>query len=177
MRSRSPRSRRRNEKPTIPRRNDSSSRNSPRRKDRPTRYSPRRHSPRRDSTPPQHLRHYSLAEEKRHRGPLSRSIMDLPLPVRLEKPPAMDIFDGSTDSVDHIENIEAVLEYKNARGSIKCKLFPTTLRKGTMAGYKRFPPGSIDSWTELCCLFTAHFTASRRHPRTEAKNGTINPCI
>ncbi|MCI94794.1 hypothetical protein A2U01_0116092, partial [Trifolium medium] len=45
----------------------------------------------------------------------------------------MDIYNGSTDLVDHIENIEAVLEYRNARGSIKCKLFTTTLRKGAMA--------------------------------------------
>ncbi|MCI78896.1 hypothetical protein A2U01_0100167, partial [Trifolium medium] len=49
-----------------------------------------------------------------------------PLPVGLEKPPAMDICDGSTDPVDHIKNIEAVLEYRNVRGSIKCKMFPTT---------------------------------------------------
>ncbi|MCI50474.1 hypothetical protein A2U01_0071718, partial [Trifolium medium] len=54
--------------------------------------------------------------------------MDLPLPVRLEKPPAMDIYDGSTNPVDHIENMEAVLEYRNMRGSIKCKLFPTQAR-------------------------------------------------
>ncbi|MCI60461.1 hypothetical protein A2U01_0081717, partial [Trifolium medium] len=56
----------------------------------------------------------------------------------------------------------------NARGSIKCKLFPTTPRKGAMAWYKSLPPGSIDSWPELCRLFTAHFTASRRQPKTEA---------
>ncbi|MCI90890.1 hypothetical protein A2U01_0112184, partial [Trifolium medium] len=62
----------------------------------------------------------------------------------------MDIYDGSTDPVDHIENIEAVLEYRNIRGSIKCKLFPTTLRKEAMTWYKSLPPGSIDSWTELC---------------------------
>ncbi|MCI65151.1 hypothetical protein A2U01_0086409, partial [Trifolium medium] len=67
----------------------------------------------------------------------------------------------------HIENIEVVLEYRNARGSIKCKLFPTTLRKGAMAWYKNLPSGSIDSWTELCRLFTAHFTASRRQPKAE----------
>ncbi|MCI34636.1 hypothetical protein A2U01_0055856, partial [Trifolium medium] len=88
--------------------------------------------------------------------------------VGLEKPPTMDIYDGSIDPIDHIKNIKAVLEYRNARGSIKCKLFPTTLRKGVMAWYKSFTLGSIDSWTELCRLFTAHFTASCRQPKTEA---------
>ncbi|MCI52149.1 hypothetical protein A2U01_0073393, partial [Trifolium medium] len=98
--------------------------------------------PRRDSPPPRRYRRQSPAEERRHREPLSRRIMDVPLPVGLEKPPAMDTYDGSTDPDDHIENIEAVLEYRGARGSIKCKLFPTTLRKGAMAWYKSLPPGS-----------------------------------
>ncbi|MCI69474.1 hypothetical protein A2U01_0090736, partial [Trifolium medium] len=60
-------------------------------------------------------------------------------------PPAMNIYDGSTDPVDHIENIEVILKYRNVRGSIKCKLFPTTLRKGAMIWYKSLPPGSVDS--------------------------------
>ncbi|GAU22742.1 hypothetical protein TSUD_138660 [Trifolium subterraneum] len=31
---------------------------------------------------------------------------------------------------------------------------------------RNLPPGSIDSWEELCRMFTAHFTTSRRHPKT-----------
>ncbi|MCI67330.1 hypothetical protein A2U01_0088588, partial [Trifolium medium] len=69
--------------------------------------------------------------------------MRLSLPVRLEKPTPMDIYDGSTDPNDHIENIDVVLDYTGVRGSIKCKLFPTTLRKGAMTWYKSLPPGSI----------------------------------
>ncbi|CAJ2661598.1 unnamed protein product [Trifolium pratense] len=80
----------------------------------------------------------------------------------------MDTYDGSTDLDEHIENLEALLEYRNVRGSIKCKLFPTTLRKGAMAWYKSLAPGSIDSWSDLCARFLAHFTSSRRHPKTEA---------
>jgi hypothetical protein len=91
--------------------------------------------------------------------------MRVPLPVGLEKPPAMDTYDGTTDPDDHIENIEVVLNY---RGSIKCKLFSTTLRKGAMTWYTNLPLGSIDSWGELCRLFTAHFTTSRKHPKTKA---------
>ncbi|CAJ2668233.1 unnamed protein product [Trifolium pratense] len=80
----------------------------------------------------------------------------------------MDTYDGSTDPDEHIENLEALLEYRNVRGSIKCKLFPTTLRKGAMAWYKSLAPGSVDSWSDLCARFRAHFTSSRRHPKTEA---------
>ncbi|MCI58264.1 hypothetical protein A2U01_0079518, partial [Trifolium medium] len=69
----------------------------------------------RKGSPPRRNRHRSPNDEERHCGPLSRRIMDLPLPIGLEKPPTMDIYDGSADPVDHIENIEAVLEYRNAR--------------------------------------------------------------
>ncbi|MCI88372.1 hypothetical protein A2U01_0109659, partial [Trifolium medium] len=37
-----------------------------------------------------------------------------------------------------------------------------------MTWYKSLPPGFIDSWAESCRVFTAHFTASRRQPKTEA---------
>ncbi|MCI67759.1 hypothetical protein A2U01_0089018, partial [Trifolium medium] len=62
---------------------------------------PPRHSPRRDSPSHRYRRHHSPAEEERHRGPLSRRIMELPLPIGLEKPPPLDTYDGSTDPDDH----------------------------------------------------------------------------
>jgi hypothetical protein len=45
--------------------------------------------------------------------------MRVPLPPGLEKPPVMDIYDGSTDHDDHIENIEAMLDWRRVRGAIK----------------------------------------------------------
>ncbi|MCI19071.1 hypothetical protein A2U01_0040226, partial [Trifolium medium] len=158
-RSRPPRPQRRNERPPSPRRHETLPRNSQRHENMPLRHSPRRNSPRRDSPPPRCNCRHSPAKEGRHRRPLSRRIMDVPSPVGMEKPSTMDTYDGSTDPDDHIENIEAILDYRGVQGSIKCKLFPITLRKGAMAWYKSFSPGSIDSWTELCRLFSAHFTA------------------
>ncbi|XP_045809926.1 serine/arginine repetitive matrix protein 1-like [Trifolium pratense] len=133
-RSRSP-PRRRSERRSSPRRNEATSRNST---------PPRRHSPRRDN-PPRRQRNRSPEERDSHQGPLSRRIRELPLPVGLEKPPAMDTYDGSTDPDEHIENLEALLEYRNS-----------------------LAPGSVDSWSDLCARFRAHFTSSRRHPKTEA---------
>ncbi|GAU32568.1 hypothetical protein TSUD_218260 [Trifolium subterraneum] len=37
-----------------------------------------------------------------------------------------------------------------------------------MAWYRSLPQGSITSWIDLCKQFTSHFTASRKHPKTEA---------
>ncbi|MCI77061.1 hypothetical protein A2U01_0098331, partial [Trifolium medium] len=61
--------------------------------------------------------------------------MKVPLPVGLEKPPSLGTYNRTTDSDEHIENIDAMLDYRGVRGAIKCKLFSTTLRKGAMAWY------------------------------------------
>ncbi|GAU51788.1 hypothetical protein TSUD_415740 [Trifolium subterraneum] len=118
-----------------------------------------RHSPRGESP--------SSADE-RHRGPLSRRIMDIPLPRGLEKPPTLDKYDGTTDPDEHVQSVETALDYRNLRGSIKCKLFPLSLTRGASTWWRNLPPGSIDSWEELCRMFTSHFTTSRRHPKTVA---------
>ncbi|GAU49214.1 hypothetical protein TSUD_369830 [Trifolium subterraneum] len=118
-----------------------------------------RHSPRRESP--------GSGDEK-HRGPLSRRIMGIPLPRGLEKPPTLDKYDGTTDPDEHVQSVETALDYRNLRGSIKCKLFPLSLVRGASTWWRNLPPGSIDSWEELCRMFTAHFTTSRRHPKTVA---------
>ncbi|GAU45174.1 hypothetical protein TSUD_178670 [Trifolium subterraneum] len=127
--------------------------------DSPARGGNARHSPRRES---------SGSGDERHRGPLSRRIMDIPLPRVLEKPPTLDKYDGTTDPDEHVQSVETVLDYRNLRGSIKCKLFPLSLVRGASTWWRNLPPGSIDSWEELCRMFTAHFTTSRRHPKTVA---------
>ncbi|GAU30613.1 hypothetical protein TSUD_62330 [Trifolium subterraneum] len=118
-----------------------------------------RHSPRRESP---------SSGDERHRGPLSRRIMDIPLPRGLEKPPTLDKYDGITDLDEHVQSVETALDYRNLRGSIKCKLFPLSLVRAASTWWRNLPPGSIDSWEELCRMFTAHFTTSRRHPKTMA---------
>ncbi|GAU41791.1 hypothetical protein TSUD_379290 [Trifolium subterraneum] len=118
-----------------------------------------RHSPRRESPG---------SRDERHRGPLSRRIMDIPLPRGLEKPSTLDKYDGTTDPDEHVQSVETALDYRNLRGSIKCKLFPLSLVRGASTWWRNLPPGSIDSWEELCRTFTAYFTTSRQHPKTVA---------
>ncbi|GAU50142.1 hypothetical protein TSUD_281220 [Trifolium subterraneum] len=77
-------------------------------------------------------------------------------------------YDGLTDPDIHIQNIDAILNYQAVKGGIKCRIFPTTLVEGAMAWYRSLPQGSITSWKDLCKQFTSHFTASRKHPKTEA---------
>ncbi|GAU48692.1 hypothetical protein TSUD_186850 [Trifolium subterraneum] len=77
-----------------------------------------RHSPMRESPD---------SGDGRHRVPLLRRIMDIPLPRGLEKPPSLDKYDGTTDPGEHIQSVETALDYRSLRGSIKCKLFPLSL--------------------------------------------------
>ena len=94
--------------------------------------------------------------------------METRIPRGMEKPPQLATYDGTSDPDDHIKNIEAMLQYHNVSGAIKCRLFPTTLRKGAMSWYKNLAPESITSWRNLKAQFARHFTASRRHPKSEA---------
>jgi hypothetical protein len=51
------------------------------------------------------------------------------------------------------------------RGAVKCKLFVTTLRRGTVTWFKKLRRNSIESWSDLYNEFTTHFTASRTQPK------------
>ncbi|GAU10433.1 hypothetical protein TSUD_420630, partial [Trifolium subterraneum] len=122
-------------------------------------------SPRREETP---THSPGWSDDEVYKGPLSRQIMDLELPCALQKPPQLGKYDGLTDPDIHIQNIDVILNYQAVRGGIKCRIFPTTLVEGAMAWYRSFPQGFITSWKDLCKQFTSHFTASRKHPKTEA---------
>jgi len=80
----------------------------------------------------------------------------------------MDSYDGTTDPDEHIENIEAFLTSRSIQGTVKCKLFVTTLRRGAVTWFKNLRTNSIDSWSDLSHEFTTHFTVSRTQPKTVA---------
>ncbi|GAU35399.1 hypothetical protein TSUD_160500 [Trifolium subterraneum] len=86
----------------------------------------------------------------------------------LEKPSSLDKYDGTTDPDEHIQSVETALDYRNLRGAIKCRLFPLSLIRGASTWWRNLPPGSIDSWEDLCRMFTSHFTTSRWHSKTVA---------
>ncbi|GAU47210.1 hypothetical protein TSUD_403510, partial [Trifolium subterraneum] len=125
----------------------------------------REDSPRREETP---THSPGWSDDEVYKGPLSRQIMGLKLPRALQKSPQLGKYDGLTDPDIHIQNIDVILNYQAVRGGIKCRIFPTTLVEGAMAWYRSLPQGSITSWKDLCKQFTSHFTASRKHPKTEA---------
>ncbi|MCH81476.1 hypothetical protein A2U01_0002263, partial [Trifolium medium] len=108
------------------------------------------------------------SDEEATRCPLSRGIIRSPIPSGFEKPPSLGTYDGQTDPDEHVDNINTILDFRRVSGAIRCRLFPTTLRKEAMAWYQSLAPQSVSSWKDLTEQFCRHFTASRRHSKTVA---------
>ncbi|CAJ2676946.1 unnamed protein product [Trifolium pratense] len=100
--------------------------------------------------------------------PLSHDILQAPVPKGCERPPPLPAYDGLSDPDEHIASVNATLNFLRVSGAIRCRIFPTTLRKGAMAWYHSLAPRSITSWMDLSDQFRRHFTASRKQPKTEA---------
>ncbi|MCI70053.1 hypothetical protein A2U01_0091316, partial [Trifolium medium] len=59
--------------------------------------------------------------------------MRAPIPAGFEKHPPLATYDGQTDPDDHVDNINVILDFRRVSGAIRCRIFPTTLRRGAMA--------------------------------------------
>ncbi|MCI46291.1 hypothetical protein A2U01_0067531, partial [Trifolium medium] len=64
----------------------------------------------RGNTPPRRSPHAS--DEGDSRCPFSREIMRAPIPAGFEKPPQLGTYDGQADPDEHIDNINAILDFR-----------------------------------------------------------------
>ncbi|MCI74382.1 hypothetical protein A2U01_0095646, partial [Trifolium medium] len=55
-----------------------------------------------------------------------------------------------------LEHIDTVMDYYQARGATKCRLFVLTLKGAAMTWFKGLEDDSIDSWRGLCRAFSSH---------------------
>ncbi|CAJ2667150.1 unnamed protein product [Trifolium pratense] len=122
-------------------------------------------TPNREGSPPLNSQE---SDEEDPRCPLSHDILQAPVPKGCERPPPLPAYDGLTDPDEHIASVNATLNFLRVSGAIRCRIFPTTLRKGAMAWYHSLAPRSVISWMDLTDQFCRHFTASRKQPKTEA---------
>ena len=99
------------------------------------------------------------------RQPLSRLILDEPIPSRF-KMPHVEPYDGSTDPVDHLESYKTLMTIQGAIDALLCIGFSATLRKATRTWYSGLRSRSIHSFGQLEHAFVAHFSTSRKPPRT-----------
>ena len=80
--------------------------------------------------------------------------------------PHVEPYDGSTDPIDHLESYKALMTIQGATDALFCISFPATLRKAARAWYSGLQSGSIHSFGQLEHSFVAHFSTSRKPPRT-----------
>ncbi|MCI80346.1 hypothetical protein A2U01_0101617, partial [Trifolium medium] len=66
--------------------------------------------PQPDNSPPQHSPEGS--DEEASHCPLSKDIMRAPISAGFEKPPPLATYDGQTDPDDHVDNINAILDFR-----------------------------------------------------------------
>ncbi|MCH81530.1 hypothetical protein A2U01_0002319 [Trifolium medium] len=82
----------------------------------------------------------------RHLGctPFTMRILESRIPRPLEKPPKLEIYDGTTDPDEHLEHIDTILDYYQAQGPVKWKLFVLTLKGSAMTWFKGLEDDSIN---------------------------------
>ncbi|XP_073117756.1 uncharacterized protein [Elaeis guineensis] len=80
--------------------------------------------------------------------------------------PHVEPYNGSTDPIDHLESYKALMTIQGATDALFCISFPATLRKAARAWYSDLRSGSIHSFGQLEHSFVAHFSTSRKPPRT-----------
>ena len=97
--------------------------------------------------------------------PLSRLILDEPISSWF-KMPHVESYDGSTDPIDHLESYKALMTIQGATDAFLCIGFPATLRKAARGWYSDLRSKSIHSFGQLEHSFVAHFSTSRKPPRT-----------
>ncbi|MCI71891.1 hypothetical protein A2U01_0093154, partial [Trifolium medium] len=66
-------------------------------------------TPLRGNTPPRHSPPGS--DEEDSRCPFSKEIMRAPIPAGFEKPPQLGTYDGQSDPDEHIDNVNAILDF------------------------------------------------------------------
>lgn len=57
------------------------------------------------------------------------------------------MYDGLGDLEDHVDYFEFMLPYQNIEDKVKCKNFPLTFTKATLAWYMALKPNTITSWS------------------------------
>ncbi|XP_058183967.1 uncharacterized protein LOC131301614 [Rhododendron vialii] len=95
-------------------------------------------------------------------SPFTPEVMRRPLPRKF-KMPQLEIFNGSTDPLDHLETYKSLMHLQAVPDEVMCRAFPVTLKGSARAWFNKLPPGSIRSFKELSTSFVSYFIAGQRY--------------
>nr|XP_004301973.2 PREDICTED: uncharacterized protein LOC101291635 [Fragaria vesca subsp. vesca] len=69
----------------------------------------------------------------------------------------IDLYDGSTDPYDHLDNFRSAMDGKDATEADRCKAFPQTLKGSALNWFRRIPAGTIKSFGDMRRAFLDEF--------------------
>ncbi|KAI5383952.1 hypothetical protein KIW84_071077 [Lathyrus oleraceus] len=130
-----------------------------------------RTSPRRGHSPDNNELSPLRSDEEDLHCPLSRAIMEAPLPKGMEKPPNLAVYDGTTDPDDHVDNVDAHARTYSSKANSTGEDSPSHYSN---ASRKRKSPTYLERYTGELTLNTSADDRSHEKPFEQATTG--RPC-
>ena len=81
----------------------------------------------------------------------------------------MEIYDGSRDSLNHLESFKTLMHLQEVPNEIMCKAFPITLKGLVRVWFSKLAPNIISTFKELSGHFVTHFIGGQRYNRSSAR--------
>ena len=76
------------------------------------------------------------------------------------------LYDGTIDSILHLNNFNTIMRASNVTNNLRCILFPTSLVGAASSWFNKFTHHSITSWEQLSRDFKKLFQDARdRRPK------------
>ncbi|XP_065638560.1 uncharacterized protein LOC136071339 [Quercus suber] len=98
------------------------------------------------------------------RSPFMRKIKEARLPRRFNQP-IFTIYNGKTDSVEHVSHFNQRMTVYSRDEALMCKVFPSSLGSVAMRWFDNLEVDSIDSFRELTQAFGSRFVKCQRVAR------------
>ena len=96
--------------------------------------------------------------------PFMAGVLHFPFPAKFRMP-QIKAFDGTKDSVDHLNTYKTQMELHRYQDPLRCRAFAITLKGSALAWFNRLPPTSISSFRELFIAFVSHFIRDRTYKK------------
>ena len=77
--------------------------------------------------------------------------------------PSFAMYDGSSDSYDHMLHFNQAMILNAGNNRLLCKVFPASLKGPALACFHKLPRRSINSFSELWAAFVSQYLCSVRH--------------
>ena len=105
-------------------------------------------------------------------SPLGQHILSYEPPHGFTIPP-FTMYDGSSDSYDHMMHFNQAMILSAGNDSLLCKVFSASLKGPALAWFHKLPIGSINSFDELWATFFSQYLCSIRKKRNISSLQTI----